>query len=235
MICPSCCSENIVKNGFIHNGKQKYMCKKCGRQFIEHPENTVVSQEKKDIIDRLLNEKISMAGICRAVRVSKRWLQLYVNKKSENILREVTVKKKPKGRLTIECDELCSFVGKKENKQWIWLAKDRESGEIVGCYIGKRDRNGAEGLWNSLPAVYRQCAVCYTDFWAAYEGIFPSKRHRPSGKGTGETNHIERFNNTLRQRISRLVRKTLSFSKKIENHTGAIWNFIHYYNSLLAD
>ena len=127
-----------------------------------------------------------------------------------------------------------SFVGNKGNKVWIWLAIDIDTKEIIGVYIGRRDREGAQGLWDSLPAVYRQCAVCYTDFWAAYEGILPSKRHRPVGKESGKTNHIERFNNTMRQRISRLVRKTLSFSKKIENHIGAIWNFIHYYNASLA-
>lgn len=32
----------------------------------------------------------------------------------------------------------------------------------------------------------------------------------------------ERFNNTLRQRVGRLVRKTLSFSKKLSNHIGAM-------------
>jgi IS1 family transposase len=53
------------------------------------------------------------------------------------------------------------------------------------------------------------------------------------GKETGKTNYIERFNNTLRQRVSRLVRKTLSFSKKLENHLGAILYFLHYYNDLL--
>jgi hypothetical protein len=31
---------------------------------------------------------------------------------------------------------------------------------------------------------------------------------------------------------SRLVRETLSFSKKLEHHIGAIWYFIHDYNSL---
>ncbi len=78
--------------------------------------------------------------------------------------------------------------------------------------------------------MYRQCAVCYTDFWAAYANIFPNCRHRPVGKETGFTSYIERFNNTLRQRVSRLVRETLSFSKKLKNHIGAIWYFIHYYN-----
>jgi hypothetical protein len=43
----------------------------------------------------------------------------------------------------------------------------------------------------------------------------------------------ERFNNTLRQRVGRLVRKTLSFSKKLRNHIGAIWYFVHHYNASL--
>lgn len=32
--------------------------------------------------------------------------------------------------------------------------------EIVGIYVGDRSRQGAEGLWQSLPHIYRQCAVC---------------------------------------------------------------------------
>lgn len=111
---------------------------------------------------------------------------------------------------------------------------DRDTREIIAVYIGDRSEEGARQLWNSLPPIYRQCGVCYTDFWDAYACVFPSKRHKAVGKDSGLTNHIERFNNTLRQRISRLVRKTLSFSKKLENHIGAIWYFIHYYNSCLT-
>jgi len=133
----------------------------------------------------------------------------------------------------MECDELWSFVGKKRNKQWIWLALDANTREIVGFYLGTRERSGALGLWKSLPPVYRQCAVCYTDFWESYEKIIPAFRHKAVGKESGKTNHIERFNNTLRQRVSRLVRATLSFSKKLENHLGSIWYFIHYYNACL--
>jgi insertion element IS1 protein InsB len=104
----------------------------------------------------------------------------------------------------------------------------------VGVYIGDRSRESAQGLWDSLPAVYRQCAVSYTDFWEAYAEIFPVTRHRAVAKKTGKTSLIERFNNTLRQRLSRLVRKTLSFSKKLENHIGAIWYFVHHYNTSRA-
>lgn len=63
--------------------------------------------------------------------------------------------------------------------------------------------------------------------------VLPQKRHLAVGKKTGRTICIERFNCTLRQRVSRLVRKTLSFSKKLDNHIAAIWNFIHHYNAVL--
>ena len=121
----------------------------------------------------------------------------------------------------------------KGNKWWVWLALDADTREIVGVHVGDRDEQAASKLWNSLPPIYRQCAVAYTDFWAAYGAVFPTKRHRAVGKETGKTSYIERFNNTLRQRVSRLVRKTLSFSKSVENHIGALWYFIHYYNESL--
>jgi IS1 family transposase len=137
------------------------------------------------------------------------------------------MKSKKKGKLTIQCDEMWSFVGDKGNKQWIWLAIDVLTKEIVGVYIGKRDEAGAKALWDSLPAVYRQYAVNYTDFWSAYGRVFPKKRHRAVGKDTGQANYIERFNNTMRQRISRLGRKTLSFSKKLSHHIG---RFLVFYS-----
>src|SRR5690349_5784150 len=136
-----------------------------------------------------------------------------------------------KGHLILECDELWSFVGSKRRQKWIWLAINRETREIVGVAIGSRTKVTARKLWASLPAVYRQCAICYTDFWQAYAAIVPSKRHRAVGKESGQITHIERFNNTLRQRCSRLVRQTLSFSKKTANHIGAIWYYIHDHNT----
>ena len=134
----------------------------------------------------------------------------------------------------IECDEMWSFVGDKGNKYWIWIALDKDSRAIVGLYVGDRSQKGAEGLWNSIPMAYKENSFFYTDFWKAYDSILPKNRHKSIGKETGLTNHIERFNNTMRQRCSRLVRSTLSFSKKVSNHIGSIWYFIHHYNSTLT-
>jgi len=59
-----------------------------------------------------------------------------------------------------------------------------------------------------------------------YEGVIPAAQHRAISKLARKTNHVERFHNTLRQRVSRLVREALSFSKKLANHIGAIKIFI---------
>jgi insertion element IS1 protein InsB len=62
--------------------------------------------------------------------------------------------------------------------------------EVIGCHIGDRSRASAQSLWESLPAVYRQCATVYTDFWEAYETVIPRKRHRAVSKDSGLTSYI---------------------------------------------
>jgi transposase-like protein len=92
MNCPTCESEEIVKNGSIHTGKQKYMCKVCGRQFVEDPQHRVISDETKALIDKLLLEKLSLAGIARVTGVSERWLQNYVNELYQTVPRQAEVR-----------------------------------------------------------------------------------------------------------------------------------------------
>ena len=231
--CPNCDSEDIMKNDTTRRGKQNYKCRDCGRQFVENPQWKRREPDSLAMIDRLLLEKIPLAGIARVLRLSESWLQGYVNQCYQAMPRQVQVLPKPQGPLTVQMDELWSFVDDKGNKQWVWLAIDVVTRELVGCHIGDRFSDSALALWQSMPAVYRQCAMLYTDHWEAYKSILPRKRHCAVGKETGLTSYIERFNNTLRQRVSRLVRQTLSFSKNLDNHIGAIWNFIHYYNELI--
>ena len=119
------------------------------------------------------------------------------------------------------------------NKRWVWFALDVDTRELVGVYMGAREEAAARTRWEALPPVYRQWAVASTDFWAAYGAVLPSQSHRAVGKETGQTNSIERFNNTLRQRVSRLVRNTLSFSQSLAKHLGAIWYCMQHDNASL--
>jgi transposase-like protein len=95
--CPICASSQTVKNGRIHNGKQRFKCQDCGRQFIEQPIKKVIDQATRELIDRLLLERISLAGIARAAQVSEQWLQTYVNQKYALVPRSVQVAAKKKG------------------------------------------------------------------------------------------------------------------------------------------
>ena len=97
MICPECASENIVKNGVKENGKQNHPCLICKRQFVENPSDHYrISEETRSLVDRLLLEKIPLAGIARAAQVSERWLQYYVNDLYENVSGKLTVLSKKK-------------------------------------------------------------------------------------------------------------------------------------------
>jgi IS1 family transposase len=69
-------------------------------------------------------------------------------------------------------------------------------------------------LWEAILQEYRQ-GQCFTDFWAAYAAVIPEEQHFAVGKETGETAHMERWNNTLRQRLARFARMTLSFSMSV--------------------
>ncbi len=60
------------------------------------------------------------------------------------------------------------------------------------------------------------------------------RAHLAVGQESGKTNHVERWNNTLRQRLRQFVRKTLSFSKCPVMHLTRLKLSIHRYNGDLA-
>jgi insertion element IS1 protein InsB len=112
---------------------------------------------------------------------------------------------------------LTHFVARKTNQQWIWLAICRHTRQIVGYAIGARDEITCRKLWQSIPPAYRRGRV-ESDFWKAYQVVGPTWHHGVVGKERGQTSRIERFTTTLRQRLARFVRKTLSFSPSLVMH-----------------
>jgi insertion element IS1 protein InsB len=235
-VCPRCKSPQYKKNGHIHNGKQNHQCQNCGRQFVDCFEQYLISDETRSLIERLLLERLSLRGICRAVGVGLKWLLGFLVTCFEALPDHLNVQLITANadvmiqRLEVEADEMTSFVQKKANRQWIWLAMDVKTRQIIAFHIGDRSRKSIKKLWAKIPKAYRQQATFYTDQYVVYKGVIPAGQHRAISKKARKTNHIERFNNTLRQRVSRLVRSALSFSKKLANHIGAIRYFICHYN-----
>jgi insertion element IS1 protein InsB len=231
--CPKCNSSNVIKNGSIFSGKKKFMCNDCNRQFVDSPSNKIIKDEEWDIVDRLLLERMPISAISRVMNISRGWLHEYIKIKRESVS-NTSFQMSTKEKICIEADELWSFVGRKENEAWVWLAIERKTRLIVGFFVGKRDAEGALGLWNSLSEDCKNNGIFFTDGLEAYKIAFPEDRHRIVSKKSGKTSLIERLNLTFRQRISSLVRKTLSFSRKIENLQFIVSNFVRHYNECKA-
>ena len=112
----------------------------------------------------------------------------------------------------------------------MWVAQDSRTRQVVAMVVGDRDEFTARCLWEALPPEYRERTIVASDMLPSYQAVLPEEWHARGGKEMGLTAHIERFFGTARQRCARLVRKTLSFSRKMENHVGALWYFIRQYN-----
>src|SRR5919204_6112339 len=114
-VCPQCQSSQYKKNGHIHNGKQNHHCHGCGRQFVQCCEQYLISEDKRGLIERLLMERISLRGLCRAVGVTLKWLLGFLVQCVEALpdhlhVQPVTGHGKVLLRcLEVEADEMSSF------------------------------------------------------------------------------------------------------------------------------
>ena len=235
LACPHCGSCAVKKNGHVHSTKkQNYQCKTCQKQFC-NPHQVQISQStKKFLIKKLLLERIAIRGICRVLSVSLSTVLEVLSNLAQTLPKDLNVNLPPGSEMEFECDELWSFVGSQKNKQWIWLVLHRSTRQIVAFYIGDRRRVSARALWERIPAAFRASGKFYTDQLASYVKVIPKDQHFYSTR-KGPTNHLERFNCTLRQRLSRLVRSSLSFSRKLSNHTAMLAYFLCDYNAQLQE
>ncbi len=124
-----------VKLGIINF---HYKCRECGRQFVLNPAWKPITKEQKELMSRMLLERISQAGIARVLQVSEDTVQRYVNSQAAAVKKQVEVTPKQKKRLSVQMDELWSFVDSKGNQQWVWLALDAQTREIVGVHMVDR-------------------------------------------------------------------------------------------------
>ena len=226
--CPYCSSENIIKNGFTRQGNQRVLCHDCDKSRVVHRKFS--HDFDFEAVRRSFLERMSLCGVSRVFLIS--YYQVY---KELNIcflllpnFKSPVIENK---QLTdvIEFDELCGFCQNKKNKPWIWAAISRNTRQIVAYVIGDRSELTFKRLLRKIPIEYLKCQS-YSDYWKSY-GILKAKgNHQQVGKESGQTKHIERYWATLRARITRYVRKSLSFSRKLRYHHLVTKMFIVDYN-----
>jgi insertion element IS1 protein InsB len=55
-------------------------------------------------------------------------------------------------RLEVEADVMASYVLKKANKPWIWIARVVTTRQVIALHVGDRSRSSAKRLWAKIPA-----------------------------------------------------------------------------------
>jgi insertion element IS1 protein InsB len=164
-VWPRCKSSKYEKNGHIHGGKHNHQRNDCGRPFVQRSEQYLISDDKRCLIERLLVERISLRGICRAVGVGLKWLSGFLAQCVEALPDHLQVQpitchgNAMLRRLEVEAEELASCVQKKVKKQWIWITVDAKSRQVIAFHVGDRSRGSAERLWAKMPEAYRQHAT----------------------------------------------------------------------------
>lgn len=212
-----------MKNGSNSSGNPKYKCKACG--FGGVFQSVRKSEAFKKMVVQAAQERTSSRGLGRVFGISHQTALRWI-KKAQSLLGIVTSLVPAEKNDVLELDELWSFVCKKVQKRWVWIALCRRTRQVVSFHIGDRSEKTCRAFWNLIPENYRKCRS-FSDFWEAYSTVIDTGKHQMVGKESGETAHVERWNNTLRQRICRFVRKTLSFSKSDEMHKLYLHLFIY--------
>jgi len=233
--CPYCLNNDLRPKGWTRKSrKRRYKCKSCKKHITLTGQSWFIDDRELGRIDRLLVERISLRGICRSLEISLSWLMAYCKRLYKEQPDDLNYHPNQDAEIELklvdtELDEMWSFVGNKKNKKWIWIAQCRATRQVIAFHVGGRGKKDAKMFWEKIPEFIQKKGYFYSDDWDAYKGVFTTDRHYYS-KQKKETNHLERLNNTIRQRVSRLVRKALSFSKSEENHKGALKYFFCKYN-----
>jgi IS1 family transposase/transposase-like protein len=227
-ICRVCKSTNIVKNGSNRCGNLQYHCKDCGTYRVLQPKILYSEAEKRTVL-QASQERSSLRGMQRVFGVARQTVAEWIKTSAQKLpeIEDILLAATPND--VLELDEVWSFVVKKGQKRWLWTAMCRRTCQIVAFVIGDRSKATCLRLWTAIPDAYKHCHT-FSDFWIAYRQVFPAETHRCVGKETGETAHMERWNNTLRQRVGRYVRQILSFSKSDLHHYLFTKSFIIQYN-----
>jgi IS1 family transposase len=160
--------------------------------------------------------------IARVLRVSPTTVLKVIRAAAQNLPNL----KLPARILEVEIDEMWSYVEKKKNQCWLWLAYSPLLKQIIAFSLGRRTDESCRNLLEKLQSV--KITRFYTDNWESYQNLIPSYLHWIGKKGT---QRIERQNLNFRTHLKRLQRRTICFSKKKEMLEAIVKLYIHQLNS----
>lgn len=132
MQCPECGGEHIRKSGHRQH-KQNYICVSCGRQFLDQYEPKGYSEDVKRLCLKMYVHGMGVRGISRVTDSTHTTILNWIEQSGELLPECYDPKQIPQ---VGELDELETFVGKKQNKLWIWTVVDHFQAGILGWVVG---------------------------------------------------------------------------------------------------
>ncbi len=220
--CPACSSLNIKKNGINKQTKQRYRCGDCGKQFIlDYTYRAYLKQIRELIVPMSLNGS-GIRDTARVLRISTTTVMRVICRHAESL----PTLKLPDHVADVELDEMWSYVEKKKNQCWLWLAYSPKHRQMLAFSLGRRTDESLRNLLDKLSTV--QVTRFYTDNWESYQNLIPEVRHWIGKTGT---QRIERQNLNFRTHLKRLQRRTICFSKTKKMLEAVVRLYIHQLNS----
>lgn len=238
IVCKFCGSENIVKFG-VRNGVQNYLCRDCGRKFNakDAPEGMRTEAEQIASSMRMFYDGLSLSDIAHNLEQTYnnpvnpstvyRWLIRYTVK-ALDLLEPL----KPQVSDTWVVDETMIKVG--GNNWWFLDVIDEGTRFLLASYLSRQ-----RAMLDVVTVLHRAWKrsdkapkLILTDSWGVYpdgiDRVFGAYSKHIQTKGFTEeinTNLIERFHGTLKERI-----KVLRGFKHADTAELILEGFLLHYN-----
>jgi transposase-like protein/IS1 family transposase len=192
LTCHNCRIE-CKRKGRDRKGTQRYQCRQCSKTFLEprqdHLDGMHLPIEKAEMILKMLLEGNSLSSVVRLTDVHQKTilkLLALAGEKCERIMARKIVNVKVRD---VECDELWSFIGKKEKRVrpeddqnlgdcYTFVAIERHSKLVLNIAMGKGDQATTdvfvEGIRHATAASHFQIT---TDGFAPYRSAITTTLH----------------------------------------------------------
>jgi insertion element IS1 protein InsB len=199
-----CKHLQFTKHGFTKN-KQRYKCKECNKTYLTNYTYNACKIGINRKVAILTKESCGIRSISRILQISK----ITVIKKIKVIANTLSQPIIPQHKI-FEVDELRTYVKNKTSLQWVVLAYEKQSKQVIAINIGSRTNKTLKQVLQTV--VNANPIKIYTDGLSNYKYLLPPTLHSIKQFGT---NRIERVNLNLRTHLKRLGRRTICYSKSV--------------------
>ena len=129
------------------------------------PTQKIVDEKTKNLVRKTLLERVSLEGVCRIFDISMPWLLEFISgviaELPEDLNAEVVTENDEIEVVLLEADKLWSYVGSKDNPQWLWLVMHSRTRQVVAMQVGPRSKQTAEKLFYKLPEPLKKSPLLY--------------------------------------------------------------------------